>query len=166
MPPNRKSRSRSGSFAKEARRYLGPVLISTGLCICSLALYVFTWLAPRSEPIFEFLKDIEARTLDMRFRLRGPRKPSPAVVIVAIDQKSEDLLGRWPFPRSVFADALNVLGEAGARVVAFDVNFPEPDQNSALTTLRELKKDYASSPAAVRDPRFAARLDELECSRG
>ena len=138
-----------------ARGYAGPLLISAALCLSSLALYTFTWLLPRPGAAFELLKDIEARTLDLRFRLRGPRKPSPAVAIVAIDQKSEDVLGRWPFPRSVFADTLDFLREAGARVVSLDIDFPEPDQNSALTVLGELRQSFGG------DPRFAARLEEL-----
>ena len=74
----------------------------------------------------------------------GPTKPDPAIVIVAIDEKSEDVLGRWPFPRTVFADTLDFLHDAKTRVVAFDINFPEPDENSALETLRHLKKTYQS----------------------
>ncbi|MDQ6758372.1 MAG: adenylate/guanylate cyclase domain-containing protein, partial [Acidobacteriota bacterium] len=125
-------------------------------------LYTFTWLVPRPEPAFHLLKDLEARTLDMRFRVRGPRKPDPRIVILAIDQKSQDLLGRWPFPRSVFADVLDFLGGAKARVVAFDINFPEPDQNSALEALRQIKKNYLAAEGSRRNPQFSAQLDGLE----
>ncbi|MDQ2947605.1 MAG: adenylate/guanylate cyclase domain-containing protein, partial [Acidobacteriota bacterium] len=91
-----------------------------------------------------------------------PRQPDPRIVILAIDQKSQDLLGRWPFPRSVFAEALDFLGGAKARVVALDINFPEPDQNSALQTLRQIKTSYLEIEGRRSNPQFVARLDALE----
>jgi adenylate cyclase len=85
------------------------------------------------------------------------------VVIVAIDQKSEEVLGRWPFPRKHFAAAVDALREAGARVIAFDVNFPQPDQNSALDALQQVRKDYqARIKPGMGDPKFEAELKSLE----
>jgi adenylate cyclase len=115
------------------------------------------------DPVFEFVHSLEVKTVDLRFKLRGTVPPGLPVVIVAIDQKSEDVLGRWPFPRSYFAEALDVLREAGVRVIAFDVNFPQPDQNSALRALQKVRKDYeADAKAKTWDPAFAARLKALE----
>ncbi len=84
-------------LARVARRYGGPFLIGTAVCIASLLIYVLTYMVPGTETAFKLFKDIEARTLDVRFRIRGPKKPDPSIVIVAIDEKSEDVLGRWPF---------------------------------------------------------------------
>ncbi len=85
------------------------------------------------------------------------------MVIVAIDQKSEDVLGRWPFPRKYFAEAVDALGEAGTRVIAFDVNFPEPDQNSAVDALQQVRKVYEKKvKPGNSDPEFEARLKSME----
>lgn len=151
-------------LARVARRYGGPFLIGTVVCIACLLLYVLTYMVPSTETTFKLIKDIEARTLDVRFRVRGPKKPDPAIVIVAIDEKSEDVLGRWPFPRTVFADTLDFMHDAKARVVAFDINFPEPDQNSALETLQELKKVYHAT-GNTTDPKFLAELDKRNWRR-
>ncbi|MEW5945782.1 MAG: CHASE2 domain-containing protein, partial [bacterium] len=51
-------------------------------------------------------------------------KPDGRIVIVAIDQKSAAALGRPPWRRAVYADALRLL--RGADVVALDVQFSEP----------------------------------------
>jgi adenylate cyclase len=150
-------------FGHVSRRYGGPLIIGTVVCIASLVLYVLTYMVQSSVPALKLFKDIESRTLDMRFRVRGPKKPDPAIVIVAIDQRSEDLLGRWPFPRTVFADTLDFMHDAKARVVAFDIGFPEPDENSALETLRLLKKDYRASGSAP-DAKFLAELNRLEAA--
>lgn len=49
-----------------------------------------------------FLEVLEEKTLDMRFALRGKIAPGPETVIAAIDEKSINKLGRYPWPRSVW----------------------------------------------------------------
>ncbi|WP_297796853.1 CHASE2 domain-containing protein [uncultured Marinobacter sp.] len=55
--------------------------------------------------------------------------PAPVdddVVIIAIDEKSLDRLGRWPWPRDTHARLIEKLDEAGAETIVFDILFPEP----------------------------------------
>lgn len=52
------------------------------------------------------------------------------VVVVDIDESSIERLGQWPWPRTDMATLVQRLGQAGARVVAFDVVFSEPDRTS------------------------------------
>ncbi len=54
-----------------------------------------------------------------------PRNADTSVVIVAIDDGSLGRIGRWPWPRSVHAALIDRLHQAGAKVIALDVNFPE-----------------------------------------
>lgn len=90
-------------------RYRAGLMISSAVCVVSLVLYAFLYLGSRPEPELIFLYEIELKTLDMRFQLRGKRLPTSPIAIVAIDQKSQDALGHWPFPRSRFAEALDAL---------------------------------------------------------
>ncbi len=76
-----------------------------------------------------FLHDIELKTVDARFRLRGPRAVSGDVVIAVIDSRSIDALGRWPWPRSDMARLIGALHEMGARVIALDIVFAEPERD-------------------------------------
>lgn len=48
-------------------------------------------------PIFDL---IELKTYDLRVRSRGDLRPSPAVALAVIDEKSLDTEGRWPWPKS------------------------------------------------------------------
>ncbi|MBI4138714.1 adenylate/guanylate cyclase domain-containing protein [Candidatus Uhrbacteria bacterium] len=59
-----------------------------------------------------------------RFFLSRPADPS--IVVVAIDDASLGQIGRWPWPRRVHAQLIKNLADAGARVIGYDVNFPEP----------------------------------------
>lgn len=62
--------------------------------------------------------------------------PAPDdVVIVGIDNASIQALGAWPWSRDIHARIIDALSAAGARVIGYDVNFPEPrgeNQDSAL----------------------------------
>ena len=154
------SRKPGSTVLRRARKQIG-LFICFAVCLASLSLYTAIYLVSHPTPLLQFLANIELKTLDLRFSFRGRVDPGPPVVIVAIDQKSEDALGRWPFPRKYFAEAVDALREAGARVIAFDVNFPQPDQNSALGALNEVRKDYETAQPGMGNPEFAARLKSL-----
>src|SRR5205823_4939887 len=57
-----------------------------------------------------------------------PGKPQDSVVIVGIDNESlkSSSIGRFPVPRSVYAQALQNLQKDGVTAVAFDIGFPDP----------------------------------------
>jgi adenylate cyclase len=94
------------------------------------------------EPLF--LKIVELKALDLKFLTRGTVKPDSQVAIVTIDEKSVKEIGRWPWPRSVQAQLIDKLREAGAKAVALDIVYSESDQNSELVKMQELVKTYRS----------------------
>lgn len=55
------------------------------------------------------------------------RDPGTSTVIVAVDDKSIEELGRWPWPRRVHAALLDRLTEVGVRGVAMDLVLADPD---------------------------------------
>jgi len=104
------------------------------LCITFLALtiYYLVFLQEKKTPLSELAQRLELDTLDTRFRYRptGFTHPDSRIAIVDIDQKAQEVLGRWPFSRAYFAKLLDVLHEDGAAVAAFDVTFSKPDQTA------------------------------------
>jgi adenylate cyclase len=69
----------------------------------------------------------ELDTIDARFEIRGDRGAPDDVVVVEIDDVSfNELKQAWPFPRSLHAEAIDLLTRAGARVIAYDIQFTEP----------------------------------------
>ncbi len=71
------------------------------------------------------------------FNQLHPRAPTDDVVIIDIDEASLAKLGQWPWPRSVMADLTARLKALGARAIAFDMVFAEPDRTSpALVAAR------------------------------
>ncbi len=93
----------------------------------TIALIVAFALAVMHLGNFRFFEILEQKTLDMRFLARGPIAPGPETVIAAIDEKSINRLGRFPWPRSVWGRVVDRLTEDGAKVICFDVFFTEPE---------------------------------------
>ncbi|MFQ5432883.1 MAG: CHASE2 domain-containing protein [Nitrospinota bacterium] len=83
---------------------------------------------------------LELLIQDIFYAQRGKMKPSGDVVIAAIDEKSIDKLGKWPWPRNVMADLVDSLTAYGVKVIGFDVVFSSPDSSSGTRQLLNLEK--------------------------
>lgn len=69
------------------------------------------------------------KSIDLRLRLRGPRVGSPDVAILAIDERSIETLGRWPWPRQRMAEIIDRATGLGVRTIAFDIGYSEKSHN-------------------------------------
>ena len=88
-----------------------------------------------------FIQNIEARSLDARFVLRGERPHDDRIVIVDIDEKTLEKVGSFPIPRSAYARMVDNLHKGGAAIVAFDAVFSKPEKNSAVEALKKLEAE-------------------------
>jgi len=110
--------------------------------------------------LFSFLNNIEQRTLDTRFRMRGKRPVDNRIVIIGIDEKTLQKVGAWPIPRNAYAKMVDQLSAGGAKIVAFDVTFPTPEKNSALDALKKLEIEIGpNAPSTVVD-----KIREIEAT--
>jgi adenylate cyclase len=113
-----------------------------------VALLVLALLEPTS-----WVQRLENLAISLRFRVRAPYDPpaDPRLMLVGIDQQSLDLLGEWPWPRSVEADFLKSITLSGQnpRTVAFDLllinNY---DQYHELTAPGAVSLDQQLADAA------------------
>ncbi len=64
--------------------------------------------------------------LEQRFFPRTVSAMSPEIVMVDIDDRALERLGRWPWPRTALAGAVDELLRAGARTVAIDLDLADP----------------------------------------
>ncbi len=73
-------------------------------------------------------QQIESKTIDFRFGVRGVRQPEAPVKIIAIDEKSLKEVGQWPWPRAIHAQMIRQLKTDGVKSVFYDVFYPEPER--------------------------------------
>lgn len=104
--------------------------------------------------------------LDTRFRYRPVRfsHPDPRIVVIDIDQRAQEVLGRWPFSRTNFAKALDVVRDQGAKVVGFDVTFSKPDQSAAPLRALWAEPEAREKRREAVDRRLSREVQRLAAS--
>lgn len=81
---------------------------------------------------FGVLERADLSTVDTRFSVRGQRDAPPDLVFVKIDDTTfNHLRDEFPFPRGLHANVIDNLSRAGARTIAYDVQFTEPSSRPA-----------------------------------
>jgi adenylate cyclase len=139
----------------------GSLTISLIVTLAALAVYYVTFLGERPMPLFDSIYRLELSSLDYRFQARGRTKIDPRIVIVDIDQQSQEALGHWPFPRFHFARLLDNIREDGGKVVAFDITFSKQDETAKplddLTSQLAEEQKKGTPP----NPGLTARIEAL-----
>jgi adenylate cyclase len=133
--------------------WLGVVVTLLGL-----ALFWFSGIGANSHAGIVFLQNIEQRSLDLRFGMRGQRAHDDRIVIVDIDEKTLQQIGSFPFPRRSYALLIDKLSADNAAVIAMDATFPTPETDSAQQALQQLQQDVGSSAS----PSVLQKMKELE----
>jgi len=92
------------------------------LAILGLELFVLQWMKP-----------LENRLLDSFVRRHAAALAADSdIVLVDIDEKSlarmQEVAGRFPWPREVYADLIEGLAAQKPRAIVFDILFFEPDR--------------------------------------
>jgi len=78
----------------------------------------------------DWVEGIQLRAFDF-FLNKAPRPYVDAGVrVIDVDEESLAKIGQWPWPRTQIATLIRRLADRGAKVVAFDAMFPEPDRTS------------------------------------
>jgi len=129
--------------------------VGLAVVVTALGLLIFAYVETGGTTVgagLNFISNIELRSVDARFRLRGPRPSDDRILVVDIDEKTLQRIGAWPIPRSAYAKVVDQMASGGARVVAFDVAFPTPEKNSAVDALKRLERELGSgvSPAVIQ----------------
>ena len=125
------------------------------------------------------LETLENHAYDARLKLITPHSAGRQVVIVDIDEKSLDAIGRWPWRRDVMASITdNLFDHYRVRAVGFDVLFAETDLDQGVLLLHQLadgplkhdrafQAEYARvADDLQRDRQFADSLDRRKTILG
>lgn len=114
-----------------------PILIASGITI----LFVLG--------VFESLELI---SLDARFHSRGDKSASSDIAVIGITQQCIERIGKLPWPRSTYAEIINYLAEARAKVICFDIFFPVRSEQQEDLKLVEATQKAGNVIYAVFSP--------------
>lgn len=83
----------------------------------------------------EYLISFESNFYDYRANQQISTRPkNDNIVLVEIDDESLQKINSWPIPRDNYSRLINILNKRGARVISFDVLFPEPVKTCGETS--------------------------------
>lgn len=135
------------------------ITIFTGIVV----LYIFVFF-----PYFGFFRklikfaELKAYDIDTRF-IRGVKKPTSNIIIVAIDDVSFNELGIFPWPRDFHAKLIKILKAHGAKIICLDIDFSTPASaglKSDLILANESKKAgnvvIVNTFTVIKDQNFTA----------
>jgi len=139
-----------------------------GSNLCQIALLTLAVVIGMLWP-FSPLENLENGYFDL-WAGRFATGQSPPVALVAIDDKSLQAVGAWPWPRSMVADMIGRLSDAGAQTLGVMLLYSQEALNPGLEEIRslrefnreKLKQSRKPSPG-IPDAVFAEaekRLDE------
>ncbi len=99
---------------------------------------------------FDLIERVENFLYDTRVQLTMPDTLDKRIVIVDIDDLSLTLEGHWIWTRDKLANLVDILfDDYGVSVLAFDILFAEPEDDTARKLLEDLSTALATENSAV-----------------
>lgn len=117
--------------------------LSWGTAATFAAVFIGVWLLA-SEP--QALQVVRNAVYDQYQRLAPRVYQAAPVRVVDFNDESLKRIGQWPWPRTVIAELIRKLQDAGAVAIGFDVVFAEEDRTSPKAMVQTWR-----SSGAVRD---------------
>jgi adenylate cyclase len=111
-------------------QYLG---ISIIVAFCAVSILLSTSerdlnSSPDKSFLFTYASFFEDRFYDLRMKFTiDSHQKDDRMVLAAIDDHSLNKIGRWPWTRTKHAQLIDKLGTFGAKIIAFDVFYSEPE---------------------------------------
>ncbi len=93
--------------------------------VSGVIIAVISFLVIALFSITDIYDMFEYKLYDIRFRWKPSIQEIDSLVFVDIDDNSIYNSGKFPWPRYFYGEGLRVLNEVGARLAAFDIEFPD-----------------------------------------
>jgi serine/threonine-protein kinase len=118
------------------------------LHISTLSIIILFVLVIAGKILFEIepLQPLENKVYDNLLRLRQP-KTATQVVILAIDNKSVQSIGSWPWPRSYIAGVVRMLTGDGTHTMGLSLLYSSREINPALEEIRFIQQGLPQKPS-------------------
>ena len=122
------------------------------LAISGIAFVIFA-LHIAGKPRFEIIDRVENYLYDVRIRTTMPGTVDDRIVIIDIDEASQQELGQWPWPRKTLAQIIDKLfDDYEIKVLGMDVLFAEAEDTSASRLLDQLSAgDLSAYPSIIAE---------------
>ena len=108
------------------------------------------------------MRSVEGYGYDLGMQFSADKQAHEDIVIVAIDDKSLEALGSWPWPRELLAQGTQQLARSRPRVVGFHMSFDVPQGEKSAEVISDLRDVLKNQKVLKRRVRNA--LDSAEAN--
>lgn len=141
---------------------------NTGIIIASISFVIILLFSMTT-----IYKLFELRLYDLRFNLKPATTQCGNLAFIDMDNDSINNIGKFPWPRSLYAKALDVLEEVGTRQVAFDTEFPDESPQmvekdemnilmSKISQKRKIKTEDLDKAILNNDQVLASKIKNMK----
>lgn len=110
----------------------------------------------------DLMQSLERKAYDLGV-LASTSTPSNKIAVIAIDDQSIANLGRWPWPREIHANMLDILSAGHAKVIGYVVFFFEPQVDAGLSHINNIADLIANSTLRnSTNPEHQAEIAQLD----
>ena len=85
----------------------------------------------------DLMQSLERKAYDLGV-MASLRTPSDKIAVIAIDDQSIANIGRWPWPREIHANMVDILAAGRAKVIGYTVFFFEPQVDAGLGYINKI----------------------------
>lgn len=104
---------------------------------------------------------IEAKLLDLKMVMRGPSKKPTKVGILAIDEKSLQQFGTWPFSRRFYGQAFKNLKALGVKWIGYDAIYSDLEK----ANLDDIKDQIEILKGPNPNRHLASTIESFQAAR-
>ena len=108
----------------------------------------------------EWFSTLDTRAYNLGARFSASKDAHEDVVVLAIDEKSINAIGPWPWSREVLAEATLLLGRAAPQVIGFNLPLDHPQHRAGIKSLGNLRNVLKRENKLSRNVNKALRLTE------
>ncbi|TKB79670.1 MAG: adenylate/guanylate cyclase domain-containing protein [Nitrospira sp.] len=125
--------------------------------LVTAAVLAVGWVGPH------WLTRLEAMSYDVRLLIRGERSVSQEIVLVGVDDRSLQEVGRWPWSRLIQAELIDAISRDQPKVIGLDVLYTEPESILDMAKPMDAQRPrpglrQATPTGSEPDRRFAESL--------
>lgn len=96
------------------------------------------------------LGSLERDAYDLGVRMSSA-DPGDKIAVIAIDDRSVQNIGRWPWGRQIHAQMIDKLVAGGAKTIGNTIIYSEPNDDSAMKWIRQLRSELANVALSDED---------------
>lgn len=108
----------------------------------------------------EVYKLFEYKLYDLRFKIKPLVHQWDFLSFINIDESSVNNIGKFPWPRNIYAEGLRVLRDIGIKQITFDIEFPDISPPVVNSNVMENLRNKIKSRKRIRENELTAIIQD------